>query len=192
MVSVKQTPCALRRACSLAAVALGCAAPQRASTAERAAPTLVIAHVTVIDPRDGSALPDRTVAIREDRIVEVTASSDAAAPAGVRTVDATGKFMIPGLWDMHVHTFFGTWVPGGKEVTLPLFIANGVTGVRDMGSELEPILEASSRFNPTSRATPTSRLPRNASAAVWYSSAMCRTRCAARRPPVPARRSSST
>jgi imidazolonepropionase-like amidohydrolase len=123
-------------------VALGCAAPQRASTAERAAPTLVIAHVTVIDPRDGSALLDRSVAIRDDRIVEVTASSDAATPAGVRTVDATGKFMIPGLWDMHVHTFFGTWVPGGKEVTLPLFIANGVTGVRDMGSELEPILEA--------------------------------------------------
>src|SRR5689334_11483277 len=142
MSSVRQTTCALRRACSLAAVAVGCAAPQRASTTERPAPTLVVTHVTVIDSRDGSALPDRSVAIRDDRIVEVTASSDAAAPAGTRTVDATGKFMIPGLWDMHVHTFFGTWVPGGKEVTLPLFIANGVTGVRDMGSELEPILAA--------------------------------------------------
>jgi imidazolonepropionase-like amidohydrolase len=143
MISVKQTTCAVRRACSLAAaVAVGCAAPQRASTAERAAPTLFIAHVTVIDPRDGSALPDRTVAIRDDRIIEVIAASDAAVPAGAHTVDATGKFMIPGLWDMHVHTFFGTWVPGGKEVTLPLFIASGVTGVRDMGSELEPILDA--------------------------------------------------
>ncbi len=150
-MSPEQTACALRRACSLAAVvalamvpamAQGCAAPQRASTAEHGAPTLVIAHVTVIDPRDGSALPDRTVAIRDDRIASVTASSATRIPAGARTVDATGKFMIPGLWDMHVHTFFGTWVPGGKEVTLPLFIANGVTGVRDMGSELEPILEA--------------------------------------------------
>ena len=143
MIPVDQTTCAVRRACSLAAVAAASAAPQRAATAERAAPTLVVAHVTVIDPRDGSALPDRTVAIRDDRIARVTASSGAAVPAGARIVDATGKFMIPGLWDMHVHTFFGTWVPGGKEVTLPLFIANGVTGVRDMGSELEPILEAS-------------------------------------------------
>ncbi|HMG23685.1 MAG TPA: amidohydrolase family protein [Kofleriaceae bacterium] len=67
---------------------------------------------------------------------------DAGAPAGARTIDAAGKFIIPGLWDMHVHTFFGTWVPGGKEVTLPLLIANGVTGARDMGSELAPILEA--------------------------------------------------
>ena len=65
-----------------------------------------------------------------------------AVPAGARTIDAAGKFLIPGLWDMHVHTFFGTWVPGGKEVTLPLLIANGITGARDMGSELAPILEA--------------------------------------------------
>ncbi len=141
-MSPGQTACALRRACSLAAVALACASPQRASTAEHGAPTLVIAHVTVIDPRDGSALPDRTVVIRDDRITSVTASSATGVHADAHTVDATGKFMIPGLWDMHVHTFFGTWVPGGKEVTLPLFIANGITGVRDMGSELEPILEA--------------------------------------------------
>src|SRR6185295_4811771 len=83
------------------------------------------------------------VAIRNDRIIDVRSSADAAAiPAGARTIDAAGKFLIPGLWDMHVHTFFGTWVPGGDEVTLPLFIANGVTGVRDMGSDLEPILAA--------------------------------------------------
>ena len=88
MISVKQTTCALRRACSLAVAVLGCAAPPRGSTAEHSTPTLVIAHVTVIDPRDGSALPDRTIAIRDDRIIEVTASNDAhsvgACPAGIR------------------------------------------------------------------------------------------------------------
>jgi imidazolonepropionase-like amidohydrolase len=62
-------------------------------------------------------------------------------------IDGTGKYLIPGLWDMHVHTFFGDWVPGGKEVTLPLFIANGVTGVRDMGSDLEPILAAAKEID---------------------------------------------
>lgn len=142
MIAMKSPAQAVRRACGVAAVAVACAAPPRAPTAERSTPSLVITHVTVIDPRDGSALPDRTVEIRGDRIIAVSAARDAAVPPGVRAVDAAGKFMIPGLWDMHVHTFFGTWVPGGKEVTLPLFIANGVTGVRDMGSELEPILDA--------------------------------------------------
>jgi len=120
---------------------LGCAAPPREpATPGGSAPTLVLRHVTVIDPRDGSLAADRSVAIRGDRIVAVT--GDAAAIAGVTTIDATGKFVIPGLWDMHIHTFFGAWVPGGEQVTLPLFIANGVTGARDMGSELEPILRA--------------------------------------------------
>jgi len=42
---------------------------------------------------------------------------------------------------MHVHTIFGDWIPGGKEVSLPLFVANGVTGVRDMGGDLDTLLE---------------------------------------------------
>jgi imidazolonepropionase-like amidohydrolase len=122
--------------------AAGCA-PQRAPAVERGDPVLALTHVTVIDPRDGSARPDHTVVIRGERITGVTRSADGAAlPAGARTIDATGKFLIPGLWDMHLHTFFGTWVPGGEEVTLPLLVASGVTGVRDMGSELEPILRA--------------------------------------------------
>jgi imidazolonepropionase-like amidohydrolase len=65
-----------------------------------------------------------------------------AVVAGARAIDATGKFVIPGLWDMHIHTFFGTWVPGGNEVTLPLLLASGVTGARDMGSDLDAILAA--------------------------------------------------
>jgi imidazolonepropionase-like amidohydrolase len=142
MIPINGRPGVLRRAFGLSLlVALGCA-PQRPPASERSDPGLVITHVTVIDPRDGTATPDRAVAIRGDRIIGVTRSADAAIPAGTRTIDAAGKFLIPGLWDMHIHTFFGTWVPGGEQVTLPLFVANGVTGVRDMGSELEPILRA--------------------------------------------------
>ena len=48
--------------------------------------------------------------------------------------------MIPGLWDMHVHMVFGDWFPRSREVALPLFIANGITGVRDMGGELDTLL----------------------------------------------------
>ncbi len=56
-------------------------------------------------------------------------------------MDATGQYLIPGLWDMHVHSVFGDWFPGGRDIILPLFIADGVTGVRDMGGEL-PVLMA--------------------------------------------------
>jgi imidazolonepropionase-like amidohydrolase len=121
---------------------VSCAAPPRPpEPAAVREPTVILMHATVIDPRDGRLSPDRNIAIRGERILDVTAGS-ARIPPGARAVDAAGKFVIPGLWDMHIHTFFGTWVPGGKEVTLPLLLANGITGVRDMGSELEPILAA--------------------------------------------------
>jgi imidazolonepropionase-like amidohydrolase len=52
-------------------------------------------------------------------------------------VDGRNLFVIPGLWDMHVHLVFGDWFPDAQEISLPLFVAHGVTGVRDMGSELD-------------------------------------------------------
>jgi imidazolonepropionase-like amidohydrolase len=103
---------------------------------------LAIAGVTIIDTAGGRALPGMTVIVVGDRIVEVGESARVRPPPSARVVDGKGKFLIPGLWDMHIHAFFGDWVPGGREVTLPLFVANGVTGVRDMGSDLEPILAA--------------------------------------------------
>src|ERR1700720_882772 len=83
-----------------------------------------------------------TVVIDGGRITRVDKKRLARIPKTAKEIDATGKYLIPGLWDMHVHTFFGDWIPGGREVTLPLFIANGVTGVRDMGSDLELVLAA--------------------------------------------------
>jgi imidazolonepropionase-like amidohydrolase len=103
---------------------------------------LVITHVTVIDVTNGVAHGDTSVVVEGERIVRLGSSRSVRIPKGAQVVDGTGKFLIPGLWDMHVHTFFGTWVPGGREVTLPLFVANGITGVRDMGSELDLILGA--------------------------------------------------
>lgn len=103
---------------------------------------VAITHVMVIDTGGGRAQADMTVVIAGERIATVGPAGSTKVPAGAQVVDGAGKFLIPGLWDMHIHTFFGDWVPGGREVTLPLFIANGVTGVRDMGSDLDPILKA--------------------------------------------------
>jgi hypothetical protein len=101
---------------------------------------LVITHVTVIDVSGAAAKPDMTVTVRGDRIAAIERSS-LKIPKDVQVVDGRGKFLIPGLWDMHVHTNFGDWLPGGEEIILPLFVANGITGVRDMGGDLHQLLE---------------------------------------------------
>ena len=63
-------------------------------------------------------------------------------PASGKVVDAHGRFLIPGLWDMHTHVFFDRTAADGNDLILPLFVAFGITGVRDMGSALGPVLEA--------------------------------------------------
>jgi imidazolonepropionase-like amidohydrolase len=103
---------------------------------------LIIVHVAVIDVMTGGVQREVSVVVEGQRITAVGRSRDAKIPKGARVVDGTGKFLIPGLWDMHVHTFFGEQAPAGRDVTLPLFVANGITGVRDMGSELDSVLQA--------------------------------------------------
>jgi imidazolonepropionase-like amidohydrolase len=100
-------------------------ASKQRSPAERtanAAARVALTHVTVIDVSSGQAESDRTVVLEGEHIVSV-GSGPAAGPIA-RTIDLGGKYVIPGLWDMHVH--FAT-PPFGK-----LFVANGVTGVRVM------------------------------------------------------------
>jgi imidazolonepropionase-like amidohydrolase len=81
-----------------------------------------------------------TVIVEGERIAEVGRKPAVRIPAGARMVEATGRFLIPGLWDMHVHTAFGDWFPDSRDIALPLFVANGVTGVRDMGGDLEVLV----------------------------------------------------
>jgi len=87
---------------------------------------IAITHVTVLNPGDAAPLRDQTVLVRGNRIVAV--APRIPLPPHTKVLDGRGKFLIPGLWDMHVHTD----VPGGRGV-LALYVANGVTGVRDMG-----------------------------------------------------------
>ena len=107
--------------------------PLTASGQQPFAPApLAITHVTVIDTEGGGgARPDMTVLIREGRIAAV--QRGAAVPGGTQELDGRGKFLIPGLWDMHVHL---SWTTASA---LPVLLANGVTGVRDVGSDLGEI-----------------------------------------------------
>jgi imidazolonepropionase-like amidohydrolase len=115
------------------------------STQAPQAEPLVILHVTVIDASGAEAAPDQTLVIKGDRITALGKAGEIAIPKDASIVDATGKFLIPGLWDMHVHTL----QEGRPKPFFPLFIANGVTGVRDMGSplsELEAVRELRKRI----------------------------------------------
>ena len=100
---------------------------------------LVLNRVAVVDIRTGKIAPDQIVVIENKHIVSVSSGKSEKFPRGTRVVNCNGLFLIPGLWDMHVHLAFGDWFPRAKDISLPLFIANGVTGVRDMGSELDVV-----------------------------------------------------
>ena len=86
--------------------------------------------VTVIDVQHGTLVPNQRVVIADRHIQAVGAASAVALPEGAEVVDARGKFLIPGLWDMHTHPQART------DFFYPLFIANGVTGIRNAWSQV--------------------------------------------------------
>ena len=89
------------------------------------AQTLVFEHATVIDATGAAPKKDYTVVVRDGKIASV--AQRAETESGARVIDATGKYLIPGLWDMHVHIT-------APEIVFPLLLANGITGVREMYS----------------------------------------------------------
>lgn len=93
---------------------------------------IVITHVNIVDVADGRIVPNGTVVVRGRTITAIARGG--APPADARVIDGLGKFLIPGLWDMHAH------IQGSGEPWLQLNAVNGVTGIRDMGAELEFIL----------------------------------------------------
>jgi len=99
---------------------------------------LTITHATVVDVTNGQLHPGSTVVLDGKRILSVSTRN--SAPASGRVVDAHDRYLIPGLWDMHTHVFFDHTANDGKDLILPLFVAFGITGIRDMGSALDPVL----------------------------------------------------
>jgi imidazolonepropionase-like amidohydrolase len=92
-------------------------------------PPLFVTHVTVVDVIGGRVQPDMTVEIRGRTIAAMSAGRPVRIPRRATVIDGRGKYLIPGLWDMHVHMGFP---PGAAQVFLPLMVANGVLGARDM------------------------------------------------------------
>jgi len=104
--------------------------------AQVGAPTTAFTNVTVIPLDRERAIADQTVIVRGDRIVAITPSAAAKIPADAARIDGRGKFLMPGMAEMHAH------IPGGQAATeadmqrtLLLFAANGVTTIRGMLGE---------------------------------------------------------
>jgi hypothetical protein len=114
-----------------ACLALTAAACARGPAADAGAPaggTIAITHVTVVDVTGAPSRAGQTVLISGNRIVRVAPTGQARVPRSAQVVDGAGKWLIPGLWDMHTHV-------SSLPFALELNVANGVTGVRDMGAE---------------------------------------------------------
>lgn len=102
---------------------------------------LLIRHATVVDVRTGRLLPGRAVAVRGGDIVAVEPDARAGRLHAARTIDARGRFLMPGLWDMHVHFGGGPELVEENRNLLPLYVANGITAVRDCaGDEAQEVL----------------------------------------------------
>lgn len=108
-----------------------------AAQGQGAATPVAFVNVTVIDVRSGSPHADQTVVIAGERIATAGPAASVRVPAGTTVVDARGKFLIPGLWDMHVHVT----APTLASWAFPLFLANGVTGVRDLALNVDGLLQ---------------------------------------------------
>jgi imidazolonepropionase-like amidohydrolase len=91
---------------------------------------LVLQHARLFDPESGKIVPETTVVISGNRIQAVGRDGEVATPAGAEVMDAKGKMLLPGLWDMHTHL---------SDDDGPLNLAAGVTTVRDMANDVDKL-----------------------------------------------------
>ena len=125
----------MKRMLAMAVAAAMVATP--ALAAERA--DLLIRHATIIDVAAGKTVAGQAIAVRGEDIIEVgTDAALARRYSASRTVDASGNFVMPGLWDMHVHFGGGPELIEENRNLLPLYVAYGVTTVRDAAADLGP------------------------------------------------------
>lgn len=94
--------------------------------------TVVFTNITIIDVRQGEAKPAMTVMISGEEITEVGPVGTIEIPVAAKVIDATGKYLIPGLWDMHAHT---TTDRNTRKIIFPLYISHGITGIRSMNAD---------------------------------------------------------
>lgn len=103
---------------------------------------LIIKHINVVDIENDQILSGRTVFIKDGRIEHVVDFAPELLDSNIKIIDGDGLYLLPGFWDNHVHFRGGDELIEENKNLLPLFIANGVTSVRDGGGDItEAVLE---------------------------------------------------
>lgn len=101
--------------------------------------SLILTNVNVIDATGKPMQSGMTVVVTGDRIAAIGKTGRVKLPANSELVDATGKFLIPGLWDSHLHLTIAVDQAGTTELLAPMLVAYGVTTVREMGGDWQRI-----------------------------------------------------
>lgn len=150
--SSNDTAASLNKTADTAATAA--AGNATAQTLIRVSSGTVIRNAVIVDPRNGSLQAGKAVIIEQGRIKQIAINALVLTSGSARSIDAAGKYLVPGYLDMHTHSmpFANAPVPHW-----PLMIANGVTGIREMAGSPE-LLAAASQVN-TSRAAGTLDAP---------------------------------
>lgn len=115
---------------------------------------LVIAHVTVIDGTDPVPQIDFTVVVEGPHIAVVGPSASTSIPRDAQVINGAGKFLIPGLADMHIHLTGAGEPSGSREFIIPLLVASGITTVRDMGGSVQALKQLREEINSGKRVGP--------------------------------------
>ena len=92
--------------------------------------TLGITNVNIVDVASGSIIPDQSVITKNGRISHIGSANEALNAS--QTIDGRGKYLIPGLWEMHAHVSSDEQ---SRNILFPLYVINGVTGIRSMGTD---------------------------------------------------------
>ena len=107
-----------------------------AHAADRIAADLILSKATLIDVAGGKAVKGKSVVLKGDTIIAVVDDAQLSGYAARQTIKLPGKYLMPGLWDTHVHFGGGPALIDENKHLLPLYLANGVTTVRDCSGDL--------------------------------------------------------
>jgi imidazolonepropionase-like amidohydrolase len=108
------------------------------ATAQKKKVDVLIQAATIIDVEHGKLIPGKTIAIKGSNIVAVVNNQAADSFEAANTIDAKGKYIMPGLWDMHMHFGGGDTLIEENKNLLMLYLANGITSVRDCAADISP------------------------------------------------------
>ncbi|WP_202183024.1 amidohydrolase family protein [Chitinophaga solisilvae] len=110
------------------------------SSARQQPADLIISSVKVIDVKTGSVTPDQSIIVRHDTIIGVVSNRHAKKFTARQTYNGSGKYAMPGLWDMHMHFGGGDTLAAENERFLSLYLAHGITTIRDCAADISHLV----------------------------------------------------